>query len=244
MKTANIIDYKIKSETLAKVIVSYTGEYSPEELRESIAASMDYKAVPVAASFKRVKPGLAVGFVRANRVVRTPTERELRSSYRVMSSNILMDNADKSLWEVKDVDNVRYLARHGQEDLTALVHATVNRRPDLPGLRHLAIAKAAKSEVVAFVDAEGDVDHGFALATSDDSVKVLSFSRRVPLVVEYDSVVSISPVAIPAHLHKVIAGSLTDAEKKNEKAYYERLFGYDPAYVREIAKQIDQGTEM
>jgi hypothetical protein len=177
-------------------------------------------------------------------MVRALAKNEITAKYRVMSSNILMDTSDKSLWDVQEGATGKILTRHGQEDLTALVQAATQRRAELPGLRHLAIAKAARSEVVAFVDAEGDVDHGFALATNDETVKVLSFNRRIPLTVDYDSVISISPVQIPAALHKVVAGSLTPQEKKDEKAYYQRLYGYDPAYVREIAKQIDEGTEL
>lgn len=244
MQTATITDFRVKSETLAKVIVSFTGEFQAGELREKVAAALDYKAVPVVASFKRVSPGVAVGFVRANRMVRTPSKNELTAKYRVMSSNILMDKEDKSLWEVKDTSAGRFLARHGQEDLSALVQASVMRRPELPGLRHLTIARAARSEVVAFVDAEGDIDHGFAIATSDEAVKVMSFNRRVPITVDYDSVVSISPVAIPSATHRQVMASLTAQEKNDEKAYYQRLYGYDPEYVREIARQIDQGTEM
>lgn len=244
MKTANIIDFKPKSETLAKVVISHTGDVDRSFLRERIAASLDNKAVPVMSSFKKVAPGVSVGFVRANREVRVPTKSEISAKYRVMSSNILMDNTDKSLWEVQEGATGKFLARRGQEDLASLLQASLHRRPDLPALRHITIAKAAKSEVVAFVDKDGDVDHGFALATNDDQVRVLSFSRRVPVTVEYDNVVSISPVTIPADLHKMVASSLTPAEKKDEKAYYERLYGFDPAYVREIAEQIDAGTDL
>lgn len=244
MKTANIIDYSPKSETLAKVVISFTGDVDRAFLREKISASLDYKAVPVMASFKRVAPGVAVGFVRANREVRTPSKSEINAKYRVMSSNILMDNSDKSLWEVQEGATGKFLARRGQEDLASLIQSSVHRRADLPQLRHITIAKAAKSEVVAFVDKDGDVDHGFALATNDEAVRVLSFARRVPVTVDYDNVVSISPVAIPADLHKVVSSSLTPAEKKDEKAYYERLYGFDPAYVREIAEQIDAGTDL
>jgi hypothetical protein len=224
--------------------VSFTGEFAPQEMREAVAAKLGNLAAPVAASFKKVKPGVAVGFIRANREVRTPTARELKASYRVMGSNILMDESDKSLWEVKSTGTAKYLTRRDQEDLSALVHASTHRRADLPALRHLAIARASRSEVVAFVDAEGDVDHGFALATNDEKVKVLSFSRRVPLVVDYDDVVSISPVTIPAHIHRVVASSMTPAEKKDEKEYFTRLFSFAPEYLREIQRQIDEGTEM
>ena len=52
----------------------------------------------------------------------------------------------------------------------------------LPGLRHLAIAKAARSEVVAFVDAEGDVDHGFAIGTNDISTTAICFGSSSVLI--------------------------------------------------------------
>lgn len=244
MKTVNIIDYRLKSSILAKVLVSYTGSPSKAEMRDLLAKKMGYSAIPVASSFKQVRPGLAVGFLRANRAVRTPSRTEMKAGYRVMSSNILMDNGDKSLWEVKEGTTGRYLARHGQEDLSGLIEASLERRSDMPGLRHLAIAKAARSEVVAFVDAEGDLDHGFAVATADDQVKVLSFTRRVPMNVSYDNVVSISPVEISASVNKVVAGMLTPEQKRNEKAYYETLYSYAPQYMREILDSIDAGTEI
>lgn len=244
MNTINVIDYRIENPMLAKVLVSYTGTMSKEQMRGLLAKRLDHKAIPVEASFKKIREGLAVGFIRANRMVRTPSPKEVNAGYRVMSSNILMDKEDRSLWEVKTGATGRFLARHVQEDLGDLVAASVQRRPDLPGLRHLTIAKASRSEVVAFVDAAGDVDHGFALATSDDKVKVLSFSRRTPMTFSYDSVISISPVSIPKELHKAVAGTLSPAEKSDEKTYYERLFGFDPDYMREVIRQIDAGTEL
>lgn len=244
MKTINIVDYRIKSPVLAKVLVSYTGKMHKDEMKEMLAERLGHAAIPVAASFKKLREGLAVGFIRANRMVRTPSNKELKASYRVMSSNILMDNSDRSLWEVKEGATGRFLARHDQEDLQALVESSVQRRSDLPGLRNISIAAATKSEVVAFVDADGDVDHGFAVATNDEKVRVHSFTRRTPMTVDYDSVISISPITIPREIHLAIAGTLTPAEKNDEKAYYERLYGFDPDYMREVIRQIDAGTEL
>ena len=243
MLTVNITDFKIKSPTLAKVVISYTGDVSADYIHETLAKRMDYQATPVKASFKRIRPGVAVGFIRANRAVRSVTKNEISAGYRVMSSNSLMDNEDKSLWEVKDGAAGKYLARHGQEDLTALVQASVQRRTDVPSLRHITIAKASKSELVAFVDDEGDMDYGFAVATNDEAVKVLSFVRRIPVTASYDQVVSISPVAIPKNIADVVTASLTPEEKKQSIDYYKRLYGYSPEYVRLVIDQINQGTE-
>lgn len=242
MRTVNITDFSIKSPTLAKVIISYTGDIDADFIKSELAKKMDYLAVPVKASFKRIRDGVAVGFVRANKAVRAVSKDEVQAKYRVMSNNILMDNTDRTLWEVKDGANGKYLARHGQEDLTALVTAAVHRRPDAPRLDQLTIARAAPSELVAFVDDQGDVDHGFALATNDEKVRVLSFARRIPVTVDYGAVVSIYPVAVPRQLHNQVVASLTADQKKQAKDYYQRLYGYSPEYVQMLMDEIDQGT--
>lgn len=242
MKTCTITDYEIKSPNLAKVIISYTGDVDRNFITESLSKQMEYQVTLVASSFKKIKEGVAVGFIRANKAVRAVSKSEINAKYRVMSSNILMDNEDKSLWDVKEGAAGKYLARHGKEDLTALVEASTQRRSDIPSLRHLTIAKAAKSELVAFVDDDGDLDHGFAVATNDDKVKVLSFTRRVPLTVDYDSVVSIYPVSVPRNLQKEVMASMTTEEKKSAIAYWTRLYGYSPEYVRLITQQVNDGT--
>jgi hypothetical protein len=242
MRTIAITDYSLMSPTLAKVIVSYTGEIDREFIKSELSKKMEYLATPVASSFKKIKEGVAVGFIRANKAVRSVSKQEVQAKYRVMSSNILMDNSDKSLWEVKDGAAGKYLARHGQEDLTALVQSAVSRRSDVPGLRHVTIAKAQPSELVAFVDADGDIDHGFAIATSDAQVKVLSFNRKIPMTVDYATVVSITPVSVPRKTQSEVMASLTAEQKKDAKDYYQRLYGYAPEYLAEVVKAINDGT--
>src|ERR1700676_2545328 len=130
--TVSITDYQMKTATLAKVIVSFTGKQTKDELRASLLQKFDGLAAPVEDSFRIVKAGVAVGFIRANKEVRVVNDKELRASYRVMSSNIMMDNADKSLWEIREGKAGKFLARHGHEDLSELVNASVNRRSDVP----------------------------------------------------------------------------------------------------------------
>lgn len=242
MQTVNIIDYEIKNPKLAKVVISFTGDPTADEMKVALAKKLEYAATPVSASFKTIKPGVAVGFVRANKAVRSVTKRDIEAGYRVMSSNILMDNEDKTLWDVKEGASGKYLARHGQEDLTALVQASVQRRADLPSLRHITIAKAAPSEMVAFVDAEGDMDYGFALGSSDDKVKVLSFNRRIPMNIDYGHVVSMHPMSVPRDLKAEVMAALTSEQKKSAIDYYQKLYGYNPEYVRMITQEINEGT--
>src|SRR5271167_4097532 len=166
-QTVAITDFKMKSETLAKVLVSFTGNQTKEELRASLLQKFDGLAAPVEDSFRIVKAGVAVGFIRANKEIRVVSDKELRASYKVMSSNIMMDDADKSLWEIREGKAGKFLARHGHEDLSELVNASVHRRSDIPALRSLQIAKAASGEFVSFVSKSGDMDHGFVVASND-----------------------------------------------------------------------------
>lgn len=239
--TIAITDYAMKSPTLAKVIISYTGNFGRDFVHSELCKMLAGAAQPIKASFKKVKEGVAVGFVKANRAVRVPTDKELKAM-RVLGSNMLMDEADKSLWEVKSGATGKYLARHGQEDLSELVASTRHFRPEIPKLSHITIARAARDELVAFVDAEGDVDHGFATATSDTQVKVVSFARRTPMTINYDDVVSITPQPINAGIKQAVLASLTPEQKKQANEYWTRLYSYDPEYMRETIRQVNEGT--
>lgn len=239
--TVSIIDYRMKSATLAKIIVSYTGDVDRQFMFDSLVKQFDGLAAPVKASFKKIQDGVAVGFLRANREVRAVSDKELKA-YRVMSSNMIMDDTDKSLWEVKSGAAGKFLARHGQEDLSALVASTRMSRTDLPRLRDITIARAAAAELVSFVDDAGDLDHGFAFATNDEKVRVVSFARKQALTVEYDSVVSIQPMPVPTHLRAQVLASMTSEEKKEANAYWTRLYSYGPEFLRETIKQVNEGT--
>ena len=243
MNTVNVVDFKLKSPTLAKVVVAYTGDVDKDFIKSELGRKLGNLASVVPNSFKQIRSGVAVGFIRANKAVRVLHQGEkVEAKYRVMSSNILMDNDDKSLWDVKIGASGKYLTRRGSEDLGDLVQASVQRRSDVPRLSNITIAKAAPSELVAFVDDQGDVDHGFAIATSDDKVKVLSFNRRIPVTAEYDNVVSIYPVSIPKSVHNEVTASLTPEQRKQSKDYYTRLYGYSPDYLQLIIQEIDEST--
>jgi hypothetical protein len=244
MRTCNITDWKLKGEGLAKVIISYTGDVDAQYIKETLIKKLQGSAAPVMSSFKEVKKGVAVGFIKANKAVIPVTDKQITANYRQMGENVLLDKSDNSLWQVKTstATNSKYLTRHEQEDLTALVAAAAQPRSDVPRLSHITIARAAAKELVAFVDQEGDVDYGFALKAGTEKVRVLSFNRRVEATVDYDSVVSISPIQIPRELHQQVVASMTAAEKTNAKAYWEKLYYWAPEYLRQLKDFVDEGT--
>lgn len=242
MKTLNITDYSLVTANLAKVVVSYTGEIDSDEFRSRLVAKLNGLAAPVASSFKRIAAGVAIGFIRANRQVVVPSSKELKANYRVMAKNVLMSESDKQLWDVRSGAAGTYLVRRGEEDLGELVNAATQRRTDVPRVRDVTIAKAAAKELVAFVGEDGSIDHGFATATSDNKVRVLSVARGHTMEVTYDQVVSIYPVDVKPDVQRAVTASLTAAERQSAVAYYRRLYSYAPDYLQQVIRQINEGA--
>lgn len=246
LNTLAITDYKIDPQvpTLAKVVVSYTGKFNKDSLRAAISAKFDNRVAAVEDSFREIRAGVGVGFLRANREVRAVDQTELRANYRsVGSSNIMMSEVDNSLWEVKEGKSGKYLARHGNEDLGELVNASVNRRPDIPGLRHVSMAKAARGEFASFVTKAGDMDYGFVVASNDEKAKIVSYTTQMPVVVDYEMVTSISRVPLPKSFTKQMATAGISREDKNQAVeYWKQLYGYNPAYLSDVIDQVNEST--
>jgi hypothetical protein len=239
INTVAITDYKIDpaSPNLAQVVISYTGKFNKETLRASLREKFDNRVAPVEDSFHEIKAGAAVGFLRANREVRMPDQQELRASYRkVGASNIMMSDADNSLWEVKEGKSGKYLARTGQEDLSELVQANVNRRTDIPGLRHLATASVANNEFVSFVSKSGDLDHGFVMATNKENtkVKLVSFATRTD---------TIARIPLPqSFVQQMATAGISREEKSQASEYWKKLYDYAPNYLSDVLEQVDHDT--
>lgn len=245
MDTLAITDYEMINPKLAKVVISTTGNMTKERLRDALLAKFNGLAAPVENSFREVKAGVAVGFVRANKEIRVVDEKEIRASYRVMSSNIMMDNSDKSLWEVREGRGGKYLARHGHEDLSELVEASVYRRQDIPGVRHISMAGAVKNEFASFVSKTGDLDHGFVLATSTDGKKarIMSIATGIPETVSMDCVTNLAQVGIPKEFAKqMVKANISKDDKAQAKEYWSRLYAYDPDYLELVKREVDQTT--
>ena len=241
--TISITDYKMISPTLAKVIVAWTGSMGKEEMAETLTDKFSYLAQPVEGSFRKLNSNTAVGFVRANREIRVLDKKPnsdgivaSRTKYRVMSSNILMDNADKTLWEVKD-DGAggQFLARHGNENLAELIEAGTNhKRQDCPKVSTITMAKAAKGEFAAFCGTDGNMDYGFVTKISDTKCQVMARSTRTLTTVPMELVASLSLIPIDKEVHKIIAKEMTKDDISNAATYWRNLFSYAPEYADEM----------
>lgn len=253
--TASITDYELVTAKLARVIVAYTGNQTRAELTETLSKQMGYMGAPVANSFRMLKAsekgGVAIGYVRANQELRPTTEQEVRASYQVMATNILMSNEDRTLWEVKNGASGMFLARKGQEDLGDLVEACVHRRTDVPRLNQVVSASvAAPREFVAYAAESGDMDYGFCVQASKDGTKlkvVSSTTGRAEIIrsVQVATALPRDAVAIPRKTHdRITAAGISRDDVNQQVEYYNRLYSYDPAYLAEVVRQVEDTAAM
>ncbi len=249
--TASITDYQMISKGLARVIVAFTGKPTKEELTEMLASQFKYAAAPVTNSFRMLKDKVAIGYIKANNELRPVEDKEIRASYKVIAKNILMSNEDRTLWEVKTGASGMFLARQGQEDLSELVNASVNRRPDVPKLRQVVSANvAAPREFVAYATAEGDMDYGFCVKASKDGskLKIVSRTSGKAEVIEATQVASVLPksaLSIPKEAHqRILASGISREDKDQQIEYYTRLYSYAPSYLADVIEQVENTAAM
>lgn len=252
-QTVAVTDFKMVSAKVARVILSTTGNPSKEQITEQLSAQLKHLAAPIENSFREVKAGVSIGYLRANKQVRAiENQNELRAGYKVMASNILMDKADESLWEVHKGAGGTYLARHGNEDLSELVNASLTHRTGVPRMSQIAQASVAKREFVAFASESGDMDYGFCVAANAAKglLKIVSVAQRKAIVVKHDAVASVIPTGkqglrIPRETHaKIIKAGITRADADQEIAYYTRLYGYDQAYLDDVIENIESTVSL
>lgn len=244
MNTISITDYSLLTPTLAKVIVAWTGEARKDVLASMLTDDLKYLAQPVENSFRRIGKNAGVGFLRANREVR-PFDESVgpngivasRARYKIMSSNIMMDNKDRTLWELREgPGGSKFLARHGHENLAELVEAATNhRRQDVPRLSRVTIARAAQGEFAAFCGTDGNMDHGFVTRTAPSKTEVVSMTLHRTIVVPNTLIASLHQVKIDGEVHQGVLAALKDRAAANKAAeYWKELYGYDPSYAEKF----------
>lgn len=242
-QTLAITDFEVKTPTIAKVVISFTGRQTKDSIRAALLKKFDYQAAPVEDSFRLIKAGVGVGFLRTNKEVRVISKNELRASYRVISSNIMMDNNDKTLWEVKDGKSGKFLARHGNEDLSELVSAAVYHRGDVPRLSNITIASAAAGEFASFVSKSGDLDYGFVVAANAEKVQVVSASSKMTIIVPQDMVTAMDRVPVPKSFNQsMVKAGISRADKDQAIEYWKKLYSYNPAYLDMVIEQVNEDT--
>src|SRR5690606_20902696 len=117
--TLNLQDYDMVTPSLAKVVVTLTGNIpTKEEVRAEMAGLFKDLASPVLNSFREIENTgpirTIVGFVKTCAAVKDIDGKPVEGM-RVVASNILMDEQDKSLWEIRNGATGKYLVLQGDQ---------------------------------------------------------------------------------------------------------------------------------
>lgn len=242
--TLNVNDYEMLSPTLARVVVTYTGTLPVrEEIRAAVARMFGGAASPVAESFRKVTDGVIAGFVKASREVREYDEGLVTAGkMRVVASNMLMDNTDHTLWEVKESSTGKYTVRKSDEDLSALVHLACRTQMTQPTLAHLASMPAEPKEFAAFVSEDSEeVEHGYVIASEKGKMTVLPAGSDTPVEVTTAHLVEVMNLDgedSKAFGHEMAAE--VAADKATMIEYYKKMFSYSPEYIAKVIQIINQ----
>lgn len=241
---ANVHDHKEITPRLFKVITTFnTMKARHEELLAAISTCLGNLGTPIEGSFRVIASAgmpCAVGFVVANRVVRDYNEQAESANYRVMAANILMDKADESLWELRQVGNDKYLTRQSEEDLAELIVMAKTRNVNVPSLRHIASSPVGNNEFVAYVSAaHEDMRYGYVVASEDQKVTVQPTEGESEEVHSEQIVESAFMKDADKEIREAVGAAANPSDKSTMEDYYRKMFSYAPEYFRELKAIID-----
>lgn len=250
----NISEYKLVASNVAKVIIntSVSAQNKSHTLLERIAASFQNHVVPVPDSFTWLVEGRSmIGYVASARPTRGVDDM---SKYTVLASNMLMDETDQTLWELKEGSGGKYLARQETADVQQLLEASrVSPSGSTPRMSSVISASVNKNEFISYVHASGfslpSVEYGFCVARDEQNgtVRVATTLSSKPITVPVDLIVASHAVNLQTiHSGVVNAKAVTAADMStlSPEEYWKKAFQHSSEYVDMIIDQIRQHRAM
>jgi hypothetical protein len=146
MASVAVNEYVLVNDKVAKVIVTCSTQMTKDAMYDKLAEQFSGLAVPVHGSFRWLNEGQnAIGFMTLARPTRVVSTRKELSGYREVSSSLYLDEADKSLWELKEGAAGKYLCRKAHDNLAELIEAKrMAPRGSTPRM-HKVMMEAAKA---------------------------------------------------------------------------------------------------
>ena len=231
--TANVNDFAMVGENLARVVVSFTGSFAPREMHKAIAELFDNEVSAIPGSFRTLKSSptvaSAVGFIVPNKIVVPYTEASVKNMT-VMASNVLMDAADNTIWRVRESGNQKFICKDAEENLAELVSLARVRNVQTDKLTAIASASCRSSDYVAFADAEtASVGFGFVVESDANLMKVQTRDGGTCMVAN-DSIIEAATIGEADFFKEAAAKSGDPADDLH--AYYAALYGnIGPEYL-------------
>jgi hypothetical protein len=255
--TAHLLRYELVTPQIAKVVASVSHDAGVQDNRAALASLFKGRATPIANSFRAIDTfnGQAqrmamVGFVAANVLAQELTP-EVQANFKEVAKNVLMDEHDRTMWQVAEVGGRKFIRRQHQEDLSELMHETatvanlgISRQ--YTEISSLTIDTEGQFNVVAFVDPEhlairtgyivehASFENNFNLAVlCKDSTELSHVDERLVVQCAYN-------VDPNNQLTQAMQETAGFADSEVLKRYYAKVYGFSPEYLRELDQEIDQ----
>lgn len=249
---ATISDYKVINDTLVKVIATFNTRGSKEDYRKAIGACVDNQAVPVEGSFQYINvPGhktVVVGFLSAAKEI-LAYDPKLVGQMKAVTANVLMDKSD-NLWDVTSTMAGKVLVRRAEEDLGQLVSLARVRSIGTPTIASLASTCTREQEFATYVDVKSNtLHHGFVVEAvaldgapdADEQLIIVPSENPQELEEVPDELVVESRFVAPDAFEEIAKAPIA-MDKQKMKDYYAKIYGYNPAYLEEFFKVIDNNS--
>lgn len=247
-RTININEGVMINANLAKVMITTTGNVDAEQIAETLCAKLQGQGALVEGSLQRVQASdignSYIGFVKSVSEVREVDSHELQASYHSVlatNTNVLVSNEDQSVWELKTGSSGKYLVRHQEEDLSALVASASNESELAPRLAKVSMQVPQREALVAYVTDTGNVDYGFVTKTSaaNQNVELISVESSSPRVVSTRTMLSAHAVDLDPEVYRLAAASVTEGDKDKMRQFYTALYSIAPDYLSEVISEIN-----
>lgn len=243
--TTNLQDFSMLTPSLARVCVTLSGDIPPrDQVRASLAELFKGHAAPVADSFRKLTTAgsmtTVVGFVKTLHEVRD-LEEATKKGMKAMASNLLMDEGDKSLWEIRSGSSgSQYIVKQGDEDLSELATSLYVRKSGLPTLANVQDEPATAREFAAFVDLSSEeLQHGFVISQEDGKMTVLAHGEDEVKTITSEQLVQVAHLDADDYKKAGVEVAATGMDKQAMVNYYKKLFHYSPEYVAMIEQVIE-----
>jgi hypothetical protein len=250
----NLHDHQMITPTLARVVLSYTGELPEDrgQLHKQISQLFQGNGSPVVGSFSALTRSgeikSLIGFVKASREI-ILFDKEVRANadgrFKAMASNLLMDKNDESLWEIRSGASGKYLAKQSHTDMSELVHLATASVHGLPKFSMIASAPVQPKEFAQFVDRDAEeVYNGFVVASTDKEIKVFCVETSSVIELSYEQLIEVAELTPEEATIKgmemapEIAADQSDPSTLVE--YYKKAYPYAPEYVSKLIEMIGQ----
>jgi hypothetical protein len=237
----------------ARIIATIQGAPNLEEVTASIVEAIGSKVTCIAGSFREIDTAgdklHLIGYV-ASHAPMVPMTKAVTARMTVIAKNVLMDPADESTWDIKEVGGQKFLCRQENEDLSQLLTLARHRDTAAHTFDEMLDGVPRAREYVTYVDTDAaETRHGYCISSTEDTVQVLCRQSGQVANVDLRAVVEIHNMGdSDAHIHAAVetagrkfaqasemadGGNLTDMRE-----YYREVFSYDPEYYAKFEEII------